>query len=139
MGTKNTTESHSPTVSLTPALVTATVNGTGVDLSGYRAAAFLIALGVFGGTGPSATIQIQDSPDNSVWTPVSAANLAGGGLVPGITAANANTMIRRGYLGLQRFVRVAVTAIAGTSPSLPLCAIVLLDDAQKQPTAASAV
>lgn len=139
MGTRNTTEAHSPTVSLAPALVTATVNGSGVDLSGYRAAAILVALGVFAGTAPTATLQIQDSPDNSTWTAVPAANLAGGGVIPGITAANANTMIRRGYLGLQRFVRVAVTAIAGTSPSLPLCAVVLLDDAQKQPTAVSAV
>jgi hypothetical protein len=126
-------------VSLTPQSVTATINGTGVDTAGYHAIAILIALGVFAGTGPSATLQVQDSPDNVTFTAVPAASLAGGGAIPTITPGNANTMIRRGYVGLQRYVRVAVPAIAGTSPSLPLCAIVHLDDAEKQPTAVSAV
>ena len=139
MSVRNSTESHSPSVSLAPQNVAATVNGTGVDTAGYHAVALLIALGVFAGTGPSATVQIQDSPDNVTFTAVPAASLAGGGVIPTITPANANTMIRRGYVGLQRYVRVAVTAIAGTSPSLPLCGIVLLDDAEKQPTAVSAV
>ena len=139
MSLRNTTESHSPTVSLAPQLVTTTINGAGVDTSGFHAMAVLIALGAFAGTTPTATVQIQDSPDNITFTAVPAANLAGGGVIPQITPANANTMVRRAYVGLQRYLRVAVTAVAGTSPSLPLCAIVLLDDAQKQPTAVSAV
>jgi hypothetical protein len=138
MGTKDTTGSHSPTVSIAPQTVTTTLNGTGVDHAGYQAAALLIALGVFAGTTPTATIQVQESDDNISFTAVSAANLANGGVIPQITPANANTMIRRGYLGLKRYLRVAVTAIAGTTPSLPLCAVVLLDSAEKQPTAASA-
>lgn len=138
MAIRNTTESHSPQVSISPQAVTTTLNGTGVDTAGFHAIALLIALGVFAGTGPTATVQVQDSPDNVTFTAVPAASLAGGGVIPQITPANANTMVRRGYVGLQRYVRVAVTAIAGTGPSLPLCAIVHLDDAQKQPTAVSA-
>lgn len=139
MAIRNTTESHSPMVSLAPQLVAATINGTGVDTAGYHGIAILIALGVFAGTSPTATLQVQDSPDNVTFTAVPAASLAGGGVIPQITPANANTMIRRGYVGTQRYVRVAVTAIAGTGPSLPTCAIVHLDDAVKQPTAVSAV
>lgn len=97
----------------------------------------VIALGVFAGTGPTATIQIQDSPDNSTFTAVPAASLAGGGVIPQITPANANTVIRRAYVGLNRYVRVAITAIAGTGPSLPICALVDLDEATIRPTAAS--
>ena len=137
MAIRNTTESHSPQVSIAPQAVTTTLNGTGVDTAGFRAMAVLIALGVFGGTTPTATVQIQDSPDNVTFTAVPAASLAGGGVIPQITPANANTMVRRAYVGTQRYLRVAVTAIAGASASLPLCGVVLLDDAQKQPTAVS--
>lgn len=139
MGAKNSTESNSPNVSVAPQAVTATLNGNGVDHAGFRACEVIIALGVFGGTTPQATIQIQDSPDNVTFTAVPAASLGGGGAIPTITPANANAVVRRAYLGLQRYVRVAVTAISGTSPSLPMCAIVDLNDASRQPTAASAV
>lgn len=97
----------------------------------------VIALGVFAGTTPTATLQIQDSPDNSVWTLVPAALLAGGPVIPQITPANANTVIRRAYIGLNRYVRVAITAMAGTGPSLPICALVDLGEATIRPTPAS--
>lgn len=139
MGAKNSVESNNPSVSISPQNVTAALNGSSVDHAGFNAASVVIALGVFAGTSPSATVQVQDSPDGVTWTAVAAAQLGGGGAIPTITPANANTLIRRAYLGLNRFVRVAVTAISGTSPSLPMCAIVHLDGAERQPTAPSAV
>jgi hypothetical protein len=74
-----------PAATLDARAVTAAVNGVGVDLAGWNAAMIVISVGTFGGTSPSATLEIQDSND----------------------------------------LRLAVTAVSGTSPSLPLAAVVV--------------
>lgn len=112
--------------------VTATLNGTGVDLQGYEAAQVILDLGAFGGTTPTATLEIQDSDDNTTFAVVAAANLQGGAL-PAITAAAANVVIERGYIGEKRYLRGAVTAIGGTTPSLPLSVTILRAYPRKPP------
>lgn len=98
--------------SLSPAARTnGTVNGTGVDLAGYDGAAVVVATGTI--TDGSHAITIEDSPDNSVWTPVAAGDRIGN--LPTIVAADDDTVFEFGYKGVQRYLRaVAVTTGAAT-------------------------
>ncbi len=104
--------------------VTATVNGTGAGCAGYNGATVLIDLGTFAGTTPSATIKVQESDDGSTYTDVAAADLVGGQLAA-IDTTNDEALYERGYIGSKQYLRVAVTAISGTGPSLPMCAVVV--------------
>ncbi len=104
--------------SLAPAARTATANGTGVDLRGFGGAAVLINLGTFAGTTPTATLRVEESNDDSTYTAVAAADLVGG-TIAGIDTTNDEGVIERSYIGAMRYIRVALTAIAGTSASLP--------------------
>lgn len=110
--------------SLRAAARTATANGTAADLKGYEAALVVIDLGTFAGTTPTATLQVQESDDNSTYTVVAAADLQGGALA-GIDTTNDEQLHVRGYLGTKRYLRVAITAIAGTTPSLPCSASIV--------------
>lgn len=121
--------------SIAPQAVTATVNGSGVDLRGYDGALVVIDLGTFGGTTPTATIKIQDSADNTTFTDVALADLVGGDQLATIDPTNDLAVYRRGYIGTKRYVRVAVTAIAGTGPSLPMAAQVVSGYASREPVA----
>lgn len=121
-----------PTHSLLPAARTATANGTGVDTAGYEAVVVLIELGTFAGTTPTATIQIQESSDDSTYTAVAAGDLQGGAL-PAIDTTTDEQVIERGYLGTKRYLRAAITAIGGTGPSLPCSAVVVRGSAVKLP------
>lgn len=102
--------------SFVPAARTATANGTGVDLRDYKAEALVIRFGAITGTTPTMTIRWEESDDDSTYTAVAAADLDGGLVPAGLDATAANTVIKRGYLGTKRYVRAAITAIAGTSP-----------------------
>lgn len=113
--------------------VTATLNGTSADLQGFESAQVLIDLGTFGGTTPTATIQIQDSADDATFAAVAAADLQGGALPDPIDTTNDAQLLVRGYIGSKRYVRVAVTATGGTSPSLPMSATIQRGHARTQP------
>lgn len=102
--------------SLAPASRTAAVNGTGVDLRGYDSAMVIIQRGAAGGTSPSFTFEVQESDDDSTYTAVADADLDG--TEPVVTAAGA--AVRIGYKGAKRYLRAAITAVSGTSPTL-LC------------------
>lgn len=116
---------------LAPASRTASVNGTGVDLAGYESAAVVIERGAAGGTTPSFTFEVQESDDNATFTAVAGANLQG--TEPVVTAAGAPVMI--GYLGAKRYIRAAITAASGTSPTLLCSAIVVRSNARDKPVA----
>ena len=103
--------------SLVPASRNANVNGSGVDLKGFNAFQAVILAGAIGGTSPSFTFELQESDDDSVYTPVADADLQGA--EPVLTAGN--QVVRVGYLGNKRYIRVAITDVTGTSPTL-LCA-----------------
>lgn len=102
--------------SLAPASRTAAVNGSGVDLRGYDSATVVIQAGAAGGTTPSFTFEVQESDDNSSFSAVADADLTG--TEPVVTAAGAPVTIA--YRGAKRYVRVSITAVSGTSPTL-LC------------------
>jgi len=95
--------------SLTPAgNRTASANGTGVDLQGYDGAVVVIAAGTI--TDGTHTPKVQESDDNSSFTDVAAADLAGTALV----AITANSIQRISYEGIKRYIRVATT-VSGTT------------------------
>lgn len=123
-----------PAQSIRPQAVTATLNGTGVDLRGFDSALLQLDLGTFAGTGPSATVKWQESDDDATYADIATADLIGGA-VPAITPTNDESIIKRGYAGTKRYVRAIVSAISGTGPSLPMSAAVIRGHASQQPVA----
>ena len=93
---------------LAPAARTATVNGTGVDLRGYDAAMVVFHPGTI--TDGTHTPSVEESDDNSTFTAVAAADLAG-------TLANlaSNTIQRVGYRGVKRYIRPRVVVSGATT------------------------
>lgn len=124
-----------PAQSLSPRAVTAAVNGVGVDLRGFDGATFLVDTGTISGTTPTVTVQLQESDDNSTFTAIAAADLIGGALPATIGTAEDDTIYKRGYIGTRRYVRVAVTAVGGTSPSLPMAGSVIRSHPAQLPVA----
>jgi hypothetical protein len=113
----------------------ATADGASVDLQGYESAEIILSVGVIGGTStPTFPINIQDSPDDTTWTTLLAAELDGG-LISDIVAANDNGIHTRGYLGTERYIRVQIGAVTGTSPLLDVAAVVVRGHARHQPVA----
>lgn len=107
--------------SLAPASRTAAVNGTGVDLKSYGSAMAVIQAGAAGGTSPSFTFELQESDDDTTYNAVAAGDHDG--TEPVVTAAQA--AVRIGYKGSKRYLRVAITTVSGTSPTL-LCSAAIV-------------
>lgn len=124
-----------PAQSLKPQAVTGAVNGTGVDLQGFGGATVLVDTGTITGTSPTITPKIQESDDNSTFTDVAAADLLGGALPATIGTAEDDTLYKRGYLGTKRYLRGIVSAVGGTSPSLPMAISVVRSHAHRSPVA----
>ena len=120
------------TQSLAPQTVTGTVNGSSTDIKNFHGVMAVLDLGTFGGTSPTADIRLEESADDTTFAAVAAADLIGG-LVAQITTANDLQVHTRGYLGSKRYLRWAVTATGGTSPSLPMSASLVLGDAKTEP------
>jgi hypothetical protein len=99
------------------------VNGTGVDLANYDAAVVLIDAGAIVGAAASLTFEVQHSDDNAAFTAVPDAELDG--VEPVIVAANDDQIHKIGYKGIKRYVRVSITAKAGTTPTMPVSASVV--------------
>lgn len=115
---------------LAPASRTAAVNGTGVDLTGFDAAVVVFDLGAIGGTTPSITFQVQESDDNSSFAAVAAADLDGG---QPAAVTTGGTVTEIGYRGTKRYIRAAITAAGGTTPTLLCSATVVRGKARKYP------
>lgn len=95
--------------------ISAPVNGAAVDCQGTMGLAQVyIAVGTPGGTGPSMTLQVQESDDQSTWVALET--------LSGITSAQE---IHRRYARSRRYLRVAATAVSGTSPTFPTAAIIV--------------
>jgi hypothetical protein len=96
--------------SLAPAARTATANGTGVDLTGYNAAAVVITAGTIT-DGTLYTFEVQESDDNATFTAVADADLIG--TEPALAASDDNAVRELGYKGIKRYIRVALTGATG--------------------------
>ena len=96
-----------------------TVSGseTGVTLDGKGAYAVKHVIHVHAVTTAILT-KLQDSPDDSTWTDVVAAEVTGADSTSvnyvTVSATGDNTAAQLGYLGLQRYTRIAVISGAGS-------------------------
>ncbi|MEU2992584.1 hypothetical protein ABZ772_19850 [Streptomyces griseoincarnatus] len=117
---------------LAPAARTATANGTAVDRAAggarYQDALIVIDTGVV--TDGTHTFAVQDSPNGTDWTAVDDEFLQG--TEPAVTSANDDTIYEIGYLGSERYLRVAVT-VAGASTGGVYSAAVVLSNARRGP------
>ena len=115
------------TKTIIPAVQTATVTGTGVDLAGFESAVAFIHMGSL--TDGTHTPKLQESSDNVNWTDVIA---GGGGQLGSFTALVANTGQAVGYINGQRYLRVLVTVSGAASGGL-YGATIVAGDARHQP------
>lgn len=92
--------------------VTATGNGTGVDVKDYVGKAKVVLISsAGGGTSPTLDVKLQDSPDNSAWTDISGATFA-----QVTDAADSTEAISVDLNNADRYIR-AVKTVTGTSPT----------------------
>ena len=107
--------------SIDPASITATTNGSGVDLRDYDGAMVVFQAGTAdtGNGDETYTPSIEESDDNSSFSAVAVSDLEG-------APANmtANSAQRIGYKGAKRYVR-AVLTLGGTTPSIDASALVV--------------
>lgn len=105
-----------------PAVVTAAVSGSAVDLSGFDSALFVVNTGAIVGSADfGVKLQESDTTDDADFTDVAAADQLG--TVPATLAAN--SAYRVGYIGSKRkrYVRAVVTKAGGTSIALGIVAV----------------
>lgn len=97
-----------------PAVQTATVKGTAVDLQGYGSATAIINTGAIAGSGKfTATLQESDTTTDGDFADVAAADLLGDAFPSAGLAAT--TVYKQGYIGTKRYLRVVLTLVSGTS------------------------
>ncbi len=111
--------------SLAPDQYTAAANGAGVDLNTFEGNVIEIVTGSWGGTTPTANAKVQESSDNVTFTDVADSNLDGITGNAASFALAASSVIEIGYLNTQRYVRVALTAVGGTTPVIRVAANVI--------------
>lgn len=119
-------------VSSRTAAQTATFNGTGIDLRTYEAALLILDVGALGNADNTGTFEWQESDDNVSFSAIATANLDGGAL-PALSSASDLTTYVRGYKGTKRFVRLALTALAGTTKSVNCAGYVARSRATDEP------
>lgn len=110
-----------------------TANGTAVDRLGFQSAALVGIHGAVTGTPATAPVthKLQESPDGTnSWTDVTGAT---------ITLSGASTQGQKGVnlTALKRYLRVVTTAAltGGTSPTVMASGVLVLGQAQTEPTA----
>lgn len=121
MANKSVHYTISPTQLLAPASYTSTQTSAAYDRekgptsdigAPYEALELVIDVGAW--TSGTFTFKLQDSPDNSTYTDVTAANEVGTFTVVS-SSGTASTIYRMAYLGTQRYVKVVATG--ATTPS----------------------
>jgi hypothetical protein len=113
---------------IAPAVLTATTNGTGIDLLPCNSVAVVITSGALVGSAVFVP-KLQESDDNAAWTDVAAADLHGA--FPAQLAATATVKV--GYKGTKRYIRPVLTLSSGTS--LAASVVVIRGDNLKRPVA----
>lgn len=129
MLTKDLDRRISTATSFTPAARTASANGTGVDLAGFRSSMLIFTTGII--TDGTHTARLEESDDNSAFTTVAAADLSGA-FTAVTSGAGGSATQEVGYLGSKRYVRAATTVTGATTGGV-YGAIVVRGDALTQP------
>jgi hypothetical protein len=119
-----------PAITLSPAVRTASANGTGVDLRGFHSAAVVVATGTI--TDGTHVVEVQESDDNSTFTAVADGDLQG--TEPSIGSANDDTVYKIGYVGTKRYIRAATT-VSGTTSGGAYSAMVIRGNPEDSPVA----
>lgn len=113
-----------------PVVLTATTTSEAMDLLGFNAAVIVVNTGAIAGAGDfTAKLQDSDTPDDSPdeFEDVPAAQLQG--VFPESLAENA--VVKVGYAGFKRYVRLVVTKNSGTS--IAACAVLVKGQASERP------
>lgn len=92
-----------------------TVNGATFDTAPYDGATAIVHVEAW--TDGTHTPKFQDSPDNSVWTDVAAANLIGA-FTAVTTNGGVGTKQKVTYVGAQRYLRVVLTTSGATTGAI---------------------
>lgn len=121
--------------SIDPVTLTADANGTGVDTRGFDSTTILFLVGESGDTLSGSVkieLEVEDSPDDSVWTDVADTDLTifvsgtNTGTVAVIDAAAEDDSIHStGYLGDKRYVRPVVNVTGTHTNGTPIGAAVI--------------
>lgn len=98
--------------SIAPKQVTTTQTGTAVDLQNRQGATVVFSIGAY--TDGTHTPILQDSPDNSTFTTVAAANMQGTLSVVNSTSGQNKTQ-QVGYLGNNRYIRPVIQVGSATT------------------------
>lgn len=116
--------------SLVPAVQSATLKGSEVDLRGYDSAALVINTGAIAGDGLYAiAMQESDTTTDGDFADVDDADLIGD--LP--AALEASSVYRQGYVGRKRYIRAVITKQSGTS--IAAGAVFVLGHAHRLPVA----
>lgn len=115
MATHDETGAHSVQPSLFPAARSAntTVNGGGIDTSGYESVACYVNVGAW--TDGTATFKVQDSADNSTFADLTTPASLVGAFVVVSSAGQQNANQEVGILNARRFVRLVATTAGATT------------------------
>lgn len=129
-----------PVISILPQVAKTDVDGTGVDLAGYEGALMIAHVGQSGDTlsgSVSHTLIFQESDiSSSGYTAIADTDLLGGANSVVIdAAAEDEVIVRRGYLGNKRYVRV-IDDLTGTHTNgTPISAMVIKGRPRHAPAA----
>lgn len=98
---------------LAPAVQSATIKGSTIDVLGFGSVAFVINAGAIVGSGNfTVTVEESDATADGDFTTVAAADLSGNNLANPLAASSAYKV---GYIGSKRYCRVVLTKNSGTS------------------------
>lgn len=97
---------------LAPAVIAATATGAALDLLGFESAAIVINTGAIVGSGDyTAKVQESDTTTSGDFADVDADDLQGA--FP--ASLSADSVVKVGYRGFKRYLRLVVTKNSGTS------------------------
>ncbi|MCO5129282.1 MAG: hypothetical protein M9932_01790 [Xanthobacteraceae bacterium] len=109
---KDTYNDNKVVASLAPAVQSATLKGSTVDLQGFGSALLVVNTGAIAGAGDySIAIQHSDTTTDGDFVNVTAADLLG--TLP--TTLGDSKTYKQGYRGGKRYLRAVITKASGTS------------------------
>jgi len=126
MGLRDIGNGVSVQSSVAPAVLTATTTGATVDTKGFDSAMAVVDVGVL--VDGVMTPTLEDSPNDSDWTAVAAANLEGAFIVADGNVSpqtGVSTITRVGYKGGERYLRLVFTETAASAGAAMAGTIVL--------------
>ena len=122
MSTKDLVQLTKLAKSVSPQVLTdGTVNGASVDTQNFESAVVHVVTGTI--TDGTHVPSLEDSPDNSTWTAVVAADLTGA--FTDVVAASDDEVQEVGYQGIKRYLRAVVVTTGASTGGLVSATIVL--------------